>query len=65
MATNPGQEPDARPEVRGSSRGKDDPRDAESAGKDERAAASTEYAANAEPGSADDGYVQDGNTPER
>lgn len=45
-----GQEPDAQPDVRGASRGKDDPRDAEAAGNDERTGASTEYAANGEPG---------------
>ena len=57
-AQNTGQQPDARPEVRGASRGKDDPRDAEAAGSDARAGASTEYAANGEPGgSADEGYV--------
>ncbi len=56
-----GREPDARPHVQGASRGKGDDRDAERAGADERAGASTEYAANAEPGrSQDDGYVGPG-----
>lgn len=55
---NTGQEPDARPDVRGASRGKDDPRDADAAGSGQRAGASTEYAANGEPGgSAQEGYV--------
>jgi len=50
MQENPGQEPDAQPQVRGASRGKDrDPRDADKAGGGERSAASTEFAANAEP----------------
>jgi hypothetical protein len=53
-----GQQPDARPDVRGASRGKDDPRDAGAAGSGERAGASTEYAANAESGdSPEEGYV--------
>jgi hypothetical protein len=43
-----GTEPDERPQVRGASRGKDDPRDAEAAGSDERAEPSTEYAANSD-----------------
>ena len=51
-----GQQPDARPDVRGASRGKDDPRDAEAAGPGERADATTEYGANAESGEpADEG----------
>jgi hypothetical protein len=55
---NTGQEPDARPDVRGASRGKDDPRDADAAGSGDRTGATTEYAANAEAGqSADEGYV--------
>lgn len=45
-----GREPDVQPQVRGASRGKDDdPRHADKAGGGERAAASTEYTANAEP----------------
>lgn len=60
-AQNSGQQPDARPEVRGASRGQDDPRDADAAGSGERAGASTEYAANAESGeSAEEGYVGPG-----
>lgn len=43
--------PDARPDVQGASRAQDDPeRDADAAGGGRRAGASTEYAANAEPG---------------
>jgi hypothetical protein len=45
-----GTEPDAEPDVRGASRGQNDPRrDADAAGGGRRAGASTEYAANAEP----------------
>jgi hypothetical protein len=50
----PGNEPDAHPENLGASRGTGDPkRDADQAGSGKRAEASTEYAANAEPGEAD------------
>jgi len=55
---NAAEAPDVRPDVRGASRGKDDPRDADAAGGGERAGASTEYAANAESGeSGEEGYV--------
>lgn len=47
-------EPEAQPHVQGVSRGQDDPRDAEDAGTDERAAASNEYGAEAEPGESPD-----------
>jgi hypothetical protein len=58
---NPGTEPDRPRHVQGASRGKDDPRDAEGAGSGRRAAPSTEYAANREPGrSAEEGYVPPG-----
>ena len=50
----PGNEPDAQPENLGASRGTGDPkRDADRAGSGHRSEASTEYAANAEPGGAD------------
>lgn len=56
-----GNESDAHPEVRGASRGTGDQRDAEGAAGGERSAASTEYAANAEPGRSEgDGYVEGG-----
>jgi hypothetical protein len=60
-----GTQPDARPDVLGASRGQDDPeRDADAAAGGRRAEASTEYAANAEPGpSAEDGYVEGGAGP--
>jgi hypothetical protein len=55
------QQPDARPDVQGASRGTGDARDAERAGAGRRAAPSTEYAANAEPGTdPEDGYVEGG-----
>lgn len=41
-------ESEAQPQVQGVSRGKDDPRDAEDAGTDERAEPSNEYAAQGE-----------------
>jgi hypothetical protein len=44
-----GTQPDAQPHVQGASRGKDDPRDAEDAGTDERAQPTNEYAAQGEP----------------
>lgn len=50
----PGDETDTQPENLGASRGTGDPqRDAEEAGPGKRSEASTEYAANAEPGEAD------------
>ncbi len=50
----PGNEPEAQTENRGASRGTGDPkRDADRAGSGKRSEASTEYAANAEPGEAD------------
>jgi hypothetical protein len=53
-AKQPGNEPDAHPENQGASRGTGDPqRDAERAGRGKRSEASTEYAANAEPGQVD------------
>ena len=56
-----GTEPDARPDVGGASRGKGDRDDADAAGSGARSGASTEYAANAEPGrSEEDGYVEGG-----
>ena len=58
--TEPGTEPDAQPHVQGASRGKgDSARDAKAAGSGHRAGASTEYAANAEPGRSEkEGYVK-------
>ena len=64
-------QPEARPDVLGASRDQDDPqRDADRAGDGRRTGASTEYAANAEPGpSAEQGYVdgeqRDGRTEAR
>ena len=56
-----GTQPDARPDVQGASRGKGDRDDAAAAGGGERSGASTEYAANAEPGHGEgDGYVEGG-----
>ena len=51
MEGKEGQEPEseAQPQVQGVSRGKDDPRDAEDAGNDERAEPSNEYAAQGKP----------------
>jgi hypothetical protein len=49
MERQEGSEPGAQPHVQGVSRGKDDPRDAEDAGNDERAQPSTEYAGQGEP----------------
>jgi hypothetical protein len=62
-----GTQPDARPDVKGASRGTGDPaRDADEAGGGQRAGASTEYAANGEPGgSAEEGYVEGGADPGR
>ena len=50
MEGKEGRESEAQPQVKGVSRGKDDPRDAEDAGTDERAEPSNEYGAQAEPG---------------
>ena len=60
-----GTQPDARPDVLGASRGRDDPqRDAGAAAGGPRAEASTEYAANAEPGpSAEKGSGEGGAEP--
>ena len=44
-----GRESESQPQVQGASRGKDDPRDAEDAGTDERAEPNNEYAAQGEP----------------
>ena len=49
MEGKEGRESEAQPQVKGVSRGKDDPRDAEDAGTDERAEPSNEYAAQGEP----------------
>jgi hypothetical protein len=54
-----GTQPDTRPDVVGASRGQDDPeRDADAAGAGPRTGASTEYAANAEAGPSEHGYVE-------
>lgn len=56
-----GTEPDERPDVQGASRGKGDRDDAAAAGGGPREGASTEYAANAEPGGPEgEGYVEGG-----
>jgi len=57
-STQPGNEPDAQPHVKGASRGKGDQRDAQNAGGGRRTQGSTEYGANGEPaGGPDEGYV--------
>ena len=56
-----GTQPEGRPHVRGASRGKGDRDDADAAGSGSRSGASSEYAANGEPGRSEgDGYVEGG-----